>query len=212
MRTRAASNSLRVNDSVQEGVVTHMTISFRLTWPRVLLGLLVFAVIGGFVFPFLAWLVADQGIAATSESDFCVSCHTMEPMEAAYLQDVHGGNSPYGVQAACVDCHLNHANSAAYFFDKIRTGSHDMWVQYMTDTSQIDWVEKRERRESYTYDSGCLHCHTRLQEATMANNKAFVAHKPYFLGTTARTCVNCHPNVGHKDLLDHLPVEEAAMR
>ncbi|MEZ4584573.1 MAG: NapC/NirT family cytochrome c [Caldilineaceae bacterium] len=187
-----------------------MTISFRLTWPRVLLGLLVFAVIGGFVFPFLAWLVADQGIAATSESDFCVSCHTMEPMEAAYLQDVHGGNSPYGVQAACVDCHLNHANSAAYFFDKIRTGSHDMWVQYMTDTSQIDWVEKREHRESYTYDSGCLHCHAAAR-GDHGQPKAFVATS--LLPGHDRTHLReLPPERGPQDLLDHLPVEEAAMR
>jgi cytochrome c-type protein NapC len=38
----------------------------------------------------------------------------------------------------------------------------------------------------------------------MANNKAFVAHKPYFLGETSKQCVSCHEHVGHKNLSDHL--------
>ena len=182
-----------------------MTVSFKVTRTRVIAFLFVFLILGGLIFPFAAWLVADEGIAATSGSDFCVSCHTMDPMYRAYLEDSHGGNSSYGVQAACVDCHLNHDNSAAYFFDKVRTGFHDIWVENTTDTSTIDWEERREHRESYVYDSGCTSCHSRLQEATMGSNKAFVAHKPYFLGETKKQCVSCHTSVGHKDLSDYLP-------
>lgn len=182
-----------------------MNITIRLSRGRIIIAAVAAAVIGGFVFPFLAWLVADEGIAATSGSDFCVSCHTMEPMLAAYLQDTHGGNTARGVQAKCVDCHLNHENSAIYFFNKIQTGAHDIWVQYTQDTAAIDWEDKRAHRERYVYDSGCLHCHSRLQEATMGSNKAFVAHRPYFLGQTQKQCVSCHEHVGHKDLSDYLP-------
>ena len=62
----------------------------------------------------------------------------------------------------------------------------------------------RERREQYVFDSGCLHCHANLERGTMASNKAFVAHKPYFLGETSKKCVTCHQHVGHKDLGSHL--------
>ncbi len=175
-----------------------------MTKMRWVLLIIVAVFIGGFVLPFLSWLVADEGIAATSGSDFCVSCHTMEPMHQAYLMDVHGGNSAYGVQALCVDCHLNHSSSAAYFFNKVETGVHDVWVQYTTDTSLINWEAKREHREEFTYDSGCKHCHTRLEEATEGSHDAFIAHRPYFVGEIDDTCISCHPNVGHKDLGDYL--------
>jgi cytochrome c-type protein NapC len=38
----------------------------------------------------------------------------------------------------------------------------------------------------------------------MASNKALIAHKPYFLGTTDDKCVTCHENVGHTDLNKYL--------
>ncbi len=161
-------------------------------------------VVAAFILPFASWLIADEGMAATSGSEFCVGCHSMEPMENAYLKNVHGGAGPYGVQAQCVDCHLDHSSSIAYFFDKIRTGTHDIWVEYTQDTHAIDWEAKREERESFTYDSGCKHCHVKLKEATMASPDAFIAHKAYYLGETKDTCVSCHPNVGHTDLEEEL--------
>ena len=173
--------------------------------------IIVALIIGGFVLPFTSWLIADEGIAATSGSDFCVSCHTMDPMHKSYLEDVHGGNTAHGMQVLCVDCHLDHTNSATYFFGKARTGVHDIWVEYTQDTSAIDWQAKREHRESFTYDSGCMSCHVRLEDATMATQDAFIAHKPYFLGQIEDTCVSCHPNVGHKDLGDYLqPAQSSA--
>ena len=122
----------------------------RMTRTRWILLIIAAVIIGGFVLPFTSWLIADEGIAATSGSDFCVSCHTMDPMYKSYLQDVHGGNTAHGMQAKCVDCHLDHSSSAAYFFDKVRTGVHDIWVENMTDTSLIDWEAKREHREDFT--------------------------------------------------------------
>lgn len=186
-----------------------MTVNFRLTPGRIILIVVIALVIGGFVFPFLAWLIADEGIAATSSSEFCVSCHTMEPMELAYLDDVHGGAGAYGTQVLCVDCHLSHESSTDYFFDKVRTGVHDVWVEYTQDTSQIDWEAKRAHREEFVYDSGCLHCHTRLADATAGDPKALIAHKPYFLGETSKQCVSCHEHVGHKNLSDHLTASQA---
>lgn len=160
--------------------------------------------VGGFILPFASWLVADEFIAATSEHEFCVSCHSMQPMKAAYLQDIHGGNSTHGVQVHCTDCHLDHSSSAAYFADKARTGLHDMYVEYLVGTDDIDWVGNLANRAHYVYDSGCLECHRNLENATMGNNKAFVAHRPYFLGETSKQCVECHEHVGHKDLVAHL--------
>lgn len=172
-------------------------------WHWILIGIFAL-VIGGFVLPFASWLVADELIASTSAHEFCVSCHSMAPMKAAYLQDIHGGKSTHGVQVSCADCHLDHSSSAAYFVDKARTGLHDMYVEYVRGTEEIDWVEKLTHRARFVYDSGCLECHANLENATMANNKAFVAHRPYFLGETSKQCVECHEHVGHNNLVSYL--------
>lgn len=151
------------------------------------------------------WAVIDAGIHATSGVEFCSSCHTMEPMAAAYALDVHGGANANGVRAECSDCHLPHDGPIRYLVAKTRLGVHDVWVEFTGDTEAIDWQALRTHRERYVHDSGCLTCHSDLQRATRSNSRAFVAHKPYFLGQTARSCVSCHEHVGHAELERFLP-------
>lgn len=156
------------------------------------------------VLPFISWIITDEGITATSDATFCVSCHSMEPFESAHEADVHGGQNAHGVRATCAQCHLPHDSSFNYLYTKGRTGIHDMWVENFGDPENIDWEAKRAHRENYTYDSGCITCHTNLQEATMATNKAFIAHRDYFLGITDDQCTTCHEHVGHADLSDYI--------
>lgn len=157
-----------------------------------------------FVLPFSSWLIAEEGMAATGDAEFCVSCHTMKPFEDAYKEDIHGGNSSHGVQATCTDCHLDHSNAGAYFFNKAQTGFHDMWVENFGDPESVDWIAGLEHRESYVYDSGCVSCHNNLEEATKASNKAFVAHRDYFAGSEQNQCVSCHEHVGHHNLSSYI--------
>ena len=146
------------------------------------------------------WAVLDTMVHATSGAEFCGRCHTMEPMVVAYRRDVHGGANATGTAADCSGCHLPHDGSISYLIAKVQTGFHDVWAQLTYDLDEIDWQAKRAERDHFVYDSGCLHCHSRLEEATSSNSKAFVAHKPYFLGLVDRTCVSCHDAVGHVDL------------
>lgn len=155
-------------------------------------------------FVMASWLFTDTMVHATSDEKFCGSCHTMAPMVASYRNDVHGGGSERGVQAKCTQCHLPHDNSVNYMYRKARTGMHDVWAQLTYDLDAIDWQAKREHREDYVYDSGCIKCHSDLERASEHSAKSFVAHRPYFLGTTEATCVSCHERVGHKDLSTHL--------
>ena len=160
--------------------------------------------IGLTVWAFLGWTGTELMFHATDGAEFCGNCHVMSPMVDSYLEDVHGGKNVSGFRAICLQCHLPHNSPLDYGLAKARTGLHDLWAQWTYDLEKIDWVSKRERREEYTYDSGCLSCHQNLERSTMASNKAFVAHRPYFQKTTQKTCVTCHAHVGHFELLHSL--------
>ncbi len=151
-----------------------------------------------------SWYGVESVFENTKDAEFCASCHTMEPMRRSYEQDVHGGNNKMGVVVDCLGCHLPHDGPFHYAVAKAQTGLHDIWAELTYDLEKIDWIAKRERREHYVYDSGCLSCHQNLERATMASNRAFVAHKPYFLGTTEKKCVSCHQFVGHHNLKDFI--------
>jgi len=149
-----------------------------------------------------------EGIHATSGAEFCVGCHVMEPMVASYEEDVHGGKNVQGIRAECADCHLPHESVLGYVVAKGITGMKDVWGNIVLDPTKIDWQERREHREHFTYDSGCMKCHSALEEASMNNKQAFLPHRDYFSGTTNETCVSCHENVGHKNLGLYLEKED----
>lgn len=147
-----------------------------------------------------SWAGVDFLVKETGDETFCAGCHSMKPMAEAYREDRHGGNNAGGTRAACVDCHLPHNNPVNYLYRKAMIGMHDVWAELTYDLDSIDWEGMRDHREDYTYDSGCLNCHSNLEKAGQQNTKMFVAHKPYFLGQTEKRCVSCHKHVGHKDL------------
>ena len=153
-------------------------------------------------------LATAEGIHATSDVDFCVSCHVMEPMVASYEESIHGGKNEHGIRATCSDCHLPHESVLGYVVAKSISGMKDVWGNFVLDPTKIDWQERREHREHYTYDSGCMGCHRELKDATMSDPKAFKPHRDYFSGISDSTCISCHENVGHKDLGLYLNKEE----
>jgi cytochrome c-type protein NapC len=153
---------------------------------------------------FVSWVVTEIMVQQTAGAPFCGSCHTMDAMVAAYQRDIHGGAGSEGVKAKCTHCHVPHDNPVTYMFMKTRFGLHDAWAQLTYDLDAIDWQAKRAHSEDYVFDSGCLQCHKDLQRASEASAVSFVAHRPYFLGTTTSQCVSCHDRVGHKNLSEQL--------
>jgi len=140
----------------------------------------------------------------SSDVEYCSSCHTLDPMVQAYRADIHGGKNRYGIMAKCSDCHIPQDGPLIHVVVKSKTGVVDLYNEYFTDTTKINWQEKRSHREDFVYDSGCLSCHTNLKEATMPNHKAGMAHRDYFMGTSGSKCVTCHEHVGHLTLGEYL--------
>ncbi len=148
--------------------------------------------------------ITYTGVEKTAGENFCSSCHTMKPMVASYSLDVHGGNNQYGFKAQCTDCHLPHNNLPNYLFVKAKTGMNDVITETFSNTDKIDWSAKLKEPNHFVYDSGCLKCHSNLEDQTLSNQRAFLAHRAYFAKTTSQTCVDCHSNVGHKDLKEFI--------
>jgi cytochrome c-type protein NapC len=151
----------------------------------------------------VSWGATEIMVEQTGGKEFCTGCHTMVPMGESYKADTHGGANNVGFRADCIDCHVSHDNPFAYLWGKAVSGTHDVWATLTYDLDAIDWEAKRKHPEEFVFDSGCLHCHIDLESATMSDVKAFVAHKPYFLGKTKQTCANCH-SVGHKNLSKYI--------
>jgi len=152
----------------------------------------------------LSWAALDTAFHATGDYAFCTGCHAYAPIAAAYREDLHGGNNPAGIRAACNDCHLPHDNSLHYFMVKARHGVVDPLMAVIKEPHEIDWHAIRERREEFVYDSACLNCHKSLEAATEGNIQAFLPHRAYFRGFTEERCVSCHEHVGHNRLGYHL--------
>ncbi|AFL73045.1 cytochrome c3 family protein [Thiocystis violascens] len=151
-----------------------------------------------------SWILAESAIEATSGQEFCSACHTMRPFAETYALDVHGGSNPRGLTTACSACHLPHDSPASYLMAKVNTGIHDGLAQMIAIFKAPDWIANLERRSDYVHDSGCLVCHSRLDQAKNQKPTAAFAHQTYFSGQDAMRCVTCHAHVGHRDLLQHL--------
>lgn len=153
-----------------------------------------------FLLGIISWMVLETGVEITSHADFCIVCHSMEPMVASYEASTHGGNNPRGIMTPCTDCHVSHENIFSHFIGKAKSGTHDVWVTLTTDEMNNDWQALRLARAEYVYDSGCLTCHRNLEVATQDTKE----HGKYFAGVISAQCVNCHEEVGHSNLNKYL--------
>ncbi|AQW81637.1 cytochrome c3 family protein [Campylobacter pinnipediorum] len=150
-------------------------------------------------------LISSMGIAdvlhATGSGYTCTMCHTMDAMNAAYNEDTHGGRNKLGIKAECSACHLDHTSAYTYVLTKIKVSINDGYKTFFTNTDKIDWRKKREHASHFVYDSGCMTCHSNLKNV-IQSGKAFLPHRDYFVlgNKNNKTCVECHKNVGHKNL------------
>lgn len=137
----------------------------------------------------------------TGDDEFCVSCHSMEQAYYSYQEDTHGGNNKYGINVKCTDCHLPHESMFVYLTTKAYKGAHDLWWEIFLDKEKFDWIGNLEKREKYTYSSGCIRCH-KLEDIKHDIPKAFMAHRDFEMGVV-KSCIRCHKHVGHKHIADY---------
>jgi cytochrome c-type protein NapC len=163
----------------------------------------VFGVVAGLVLSAIIVLSSGFMIETTNTDTFCVSCHYMTPFRTAWQASVHGGQNPQGFAAQCVDCHLPHGNFIEYFTVKAVTGTNDIIHNFTIDPATYDWAgAAKKNRLKFTFDSACRRCHHQLDAAPGMPRGGFLAHRAYLRGDTTKKCAECHPHVGHKNMIE----------
>jgi len=163
-------------------------------------------VLFGFIGVFVGLLIAlatYEGLHRTSSDKFCSVCHEMDPMVAAYQNDVHGGAGHTGIKVKCVECHLPHDSLAAYIYTKARNGVLEGAIHFFGEPEKIDWQKNREKRAHFVYDEGCISCHTTYDSNEKYSKMAQKLHKHYdsLIGTNKEiSCASCHVEIGHTGL------------
>ena len=141
-------------------------------------------------------------VETTNTDKFCVGCHAMKPFRTAWQKSVHGGKNPQGFTAQCVDCHLPHGNFMEYLVTKAVTGTGDVLQNLVFEPAEFDWAANAEQnRLHFTYDSACRRCHHNLTPPGLTSG-GFIAHRAYLRGNVRKRCTECHPHVGHRDMLE----------
>ena len=175
----------------------------------------------GLLLGLVAAFAGHKTVSYTSTDAFCSqACHSHPHATAFWVQSAHYSNR-HGVVVHCTDCHLP-PGGVRYLTEKARLGGHDAYSQLFRDVSKIDWARERklDRAVTFTYDAGCIHCHSNLFseglskiEGTLPSGdqqtdaqqvremrivaRRMEAHLYYQRNREKLHCVNCHLFAGH---------------
>jgi cytochrome c-type protein NapC len=160
----------------------------------------VLAFLAFFILPVLnvSWGVTEH-IDRSKQTNFCLSCHVMEPYgrslyvdDASYIAAAHFQNHRIPVDEACYTCHTDYALYGG-FRAKIR-GLRHIYVQYFgTIAKPIKLYSPYDNRE-------CLHCH--LGARSFESNDVHMAILDS-LKSNQMSCMTsgCHDTVHNVDSL-----------
>ncbi len=146
----------------------------------------------GFAAGIIAVAIGGIGVAMTSSTSFCISCHEMRVVaEQGWMHSKHYNNRG-GVVAGCSDCHVP-PDLVAKLWVKTRDGLKDVWVHFLgqSDPTKMDWAALGKSARSKVYQSACEKCHQNL-EPEGASIKALVAHRENPRAERPKSCLECH--------------------
>lgn len=164
-----------------------------------------YIVLIGIIGVVIGWLTLSGTAAvlhATSTTEFCVSCHTMDKPLLEYQSSVHFSNQK-GIRAECSDCHIPQ-EPLDYLITKIRA-SKDIYHEFITGKIDTDakyeehrlgmaetvWAQMREN-DSAT----CRSCHSWDAMETYDQSKS-AQELHVYAQENNQTCIDCHKGVAH---------------
>ncbi|MGR9045152.1 MAG: NapC/NirT family cytochrome c [Gammaproteobacteria bacterium] len=164
--------------------------------------LAVFWTVLGLASGVLLWNGFIVSLDATSTTEFCISCHSMETyIYQDYKQSIHYRNT-LGIQAGCADCHIPKPLVAKLVRKTI--GLQDV---YHTLLGTIDTPEKFSARKQLLTERvqarmrasdsrECRSCH-HLEQMDFARQSAAAGKLHQEAKQLQTTCIDCHQGVGH---------------
>lgn len=153
-----------------------------------------------------SWISFEYTVKASSDMDFCLSCHEMK----AFVYDDYYKESPHfsnrsGVRVECEDCHV-----PKEFFPKMlvkiraslievpghltgRISTQEKFDAYKPEMAQrvIDRMRDTDSRE-------CRNCHSYdAMVAELQGRQAQRRHSLEYRQESGETCIDCHQGVAH---------------
>ncbi|UCE05625.1 MAG: SUMF1/EgtB/PvdO family nonheme iron enzyme [bacterium] len=149
-----------------------------------------------FIAGFLFTVLIKAGLDYTSSDTFCNVCHAHPHSTITWKQSTHK-DTKSGTVVQCVECHLP-PGGLAYFTEKMKSGTRDLFATVFKDVSKINWdlKSRREYAVRFTYKKSCIHCHQNLFSKGLSE-KGQNAHLYYEQNSEKLRCINCHLEVGH---------------
>lgn len=140
---------------------------------------------------------------ATSTTEFCVSCHSMNIPKEEWEGSVHFSNRK-GIRAECADCHI--PQDSAYHYVKTKVlALKDVWNTFVVDKLPDQDAYEKHRLEmakqvwanmKETDSATCKSCHS--VEAMVLSEQSEAAQKMHKIAQeTNQTCIDCHKGIAH---------------
>ncbi|BFU59216.1 MULTISPECIES: NapC/NirT family cytochrome c [Rodentibacter] len=154
----------------------------------------------------------QQVMKATSSTEFCLSCHSMEQPKAEWEASSHFSNAK-GIRAECADCHV--PQDGLHYVKAKFIALKDLWYtitdklpnqeayeKHRLEMAQRVWKEMKE-----TDSATCKSCHSiDAMELTEQSEAARKMHK--LAQETNQTCIDCHKGLVH--FMPEIEVDNAA--
>ena len=164
-----------------------------------------FLTVGGFIAGIMFWGGFNTALEVTNTETFCTGCHEMRDNVFAELKPtIHYANRS-GVRATCPDCHVPHAWTDklarkmqaskevwGHLFGSIDT--RDKFMGKRLELAQHEWARLKAN------DSlECRNCHNfESMDFTRQSQRAAAQHSTA-LARKAKTCIECHFGLAHKE-------------
>ncbi|WP_075319910.1 NapC/NirT family cytochrome c [Histophilus somni] len=156
----------------------------------------------------------QYAMKATSTTEFCVSCHSMQQPQAEWEASIHFSNRK-GIRAECADCHIPQDNVFHYVKTKVFAVK-DLWHTYVTDKLPDEEAFEKHRLEmaksvwqdlKESDSATCRSCHS--FEAMEMSSQTSTAQKMHKTGIeTNQTCIDCHKGIAH--FMPEIEVDDTA--
>lgn len=152
-------------------------------------------------------LLISGGVAYTSGTGFCLSCHEMRAYQAEMALSAHAKDAD-GKEVGCSQCHIPNANVVRMLAAKTWLGLRDVWVHNVEGGNDLDRASMQIVARRFTDDANCRACHDDLMKNAAKTGpvslEGKLAHANYLgeNGQSRSGCVGCHINLAHLPVFD----------